>query len=599
MKTLLLFLLLCSPLLLNAQEVFEREKRDNIWLFGSFSLSNPLGANVIMDFAEVPANIYYEFMGVPLDFTNASICDTSGDLLLYTNGISVYNFAYDSLENGGRINPGEYSDELVEVGNHLPQGALILPRPGSDSLYHLIYEELSRAPEFSANSKRVFSLFKAKVNMSLNDGLGKVVEKDQLILGDTLDVGKIVANRHANGRDWWILVPEYISEKYYKFLLTDEGLSDLGFQIIGENHYYGLGQASFSTNGKKYIQYNLYHFGENYLNIFDFERCTGELSNPLRILDTLYAFSGGAAISENSRFLYTPTDTKIYQYDLEADDIEASKVVVAEYDGYYDEIPALQTRFFMAALAPDGKIYISANNSSKYLHVIHEPDKKGLACNVEQHGIELPAWNQFTMPNFPYYGLGPLDGSPCDTLNINNPVPQAKFVYAQDSQYIHEVAFYNSTLFPAEATDFAPSADAWFWTFGHGEFSNEKHPFHTYTEDGSYEVCLTATNNAGSHTFCDTLYINVVGIETPEGPVKKLKLYPNPASDVFYLNYLSEQSGHIILYDNFGRELQRRPLKKGNILQSWAANQLSPGVYFLKGIIGNQSVFTKKILIIN
>lgn len=596
MKEILLFYLFLTPFFLQAQEVFSKEKRDNVWLFGSFSLTNPLGANIVFDFNEFPVDISYDFIGMPLDFTNASICDTSGNLLFYTNGISIANFTHDTIENGGRINPGEYTDVLVEVGNHLPQGALILPKPSNDSLYYLFYEELSRAPEFGANSKRVFSFFKAIVNMNSNNGLGKVVEKDTLILGDTLDVGKIVANRHANGRDWWVLLPEYISDKYYKYLLTNEGIINGGFQHIGENHYYGLGQASFTANGDKYIQYNLYHLGENYLNIFDFDRCSGELSSPLRILDTLYAFSGGAAISENSRFLYAPTDTKIYQYDLEADNIEASKVVVAEYDGYYDEIPDLQTRFFMAALAPDGKIYISANNSSLHLHVIHEPNKKGLACNVEQHGIELPAWNQFTMPNFPYYGLGPLDGSPCDTLGIDNPPPTAGFEYVSDSLEIHDISFFNSTLFPTEATDFEPLSDAWIWSFEDGTFSNEKHPVHTYLEDGIFEVCLTATNYAGSDTFCDSLYINVVATEEPEESVKNLKLYPNPVSDVFYLSYLSDKEGHSVLYDTYGREVKRRPLKRGNILQSWDVRNLPSGVYFLQGYVDGQVVFSEKVL---
>ena len=37
------------------------------------------------------------------------------------------------------------------------------------------------------------------------------------------------------------------------------------------------------------------------------------------------------------------------------------------------------------------------------MHVIHEPDKKGLDCNFEQHGIHFPAYNTITIPNFPYF----------------------------------------------------------------------------------------------------------------------------------------------------------------------------------------------------
>lgn len=584
---LLLFFYLFS-INLGAQEIFSKEKRDNIWLFG--------GRQIRADFESDPVSFIFEQREIRFDFTNASICDTSGNLLLYTNGISIANFTHDTIENGGRINPGEYSDEWELIGYPLAQGALILPAPNQDSVFYIFYEELTRTLEFGANEFRIFPLYYAYVDMRENNNEGKVIEKDIPVIQDTLDWGKIVTTRHANGRDWWVIIPEYISNRFYRLLITNEGIEDFGWQAVGDNHFYGLGQSSFAANGKKYINYNLFHFNENYLNIYDYDRCTGLFNNPVQILDTLYAYSGGAAISENSRFLYTPTDTKIYQYDLEAEDIEASKVVVAEYDGYYDEIPDLQTRFFMAALAPDGKIYISANNSSLHLHVIHEPNKKGLACNVEQHGIELPAWNQFTMPNFPYYGLGPLDGSPCDTLGIDNPPPTAGFEYVVDSLEVHDITFFNSTLFPPDATDFAPSAEAWFWSFGDGTFSNQKHPFHNYVEDGIYEVCLTATNYAGSDIYCDTLYINVVATEEPEGPIKKLNLYPNPVSDVFYISYLSNEEGYAILYDSYGREVKRRPLKKGNILQAWNACELVSGVYFLKGVVKGKDVFIRKII---
>ncbi|KGE85609.1 hypothetical protein IX84_26310 [Phaeodactylibacter xiamenensis] len=57
------------------------------------------------------------------------------------------------------------------------------------------------------------------------------------------------------------------------------------------------------------------------------------------------AYFAGAAISENSRFLYISSYRYIYQYDLEAEDTEGSKVLVAEYDGF--ESPAnFGTRFF-------------------------------------------------------------------------------------------------------------------------------------------------------------------------------------------------------------------------------------------------------------
>ena len=84
-----------------------------------------------------------------------------------------------------------------------------------------------------------------------------------------------------------------------------------------------------------------------------------------------------------------------------------------------------ETYFFQARLAPDGKIYIVSTNTNNILHVIHNPDSLGLACNVEQHGVILPALTSYLMPNYAHYRLYDLPGSPCDTLGIDTPTSVA------------------------------------------------------------------------------------------------------------------------------------------------------------------------------
>ena len=67
---------------------------------------------------------------------------------------------------------------------------------------------------------------------------------------------------------------------------------------------------------------------------------------------------------------------------------------------------------------PDGKIYISSYNGVRYLHIIDKPDSSGIACNIIQHGLQLPYTNFRTIPNFPNFRLGAWKGSPCDSLGI-------------------------------------------------------------------------------------------------------------------------------------------------------------------------------------
>lgn len=160
------------------------------------------------------------------------------------------------------------------------------------------------------------------------------------------------------------------------------------------------------------------------IDLYRFDRCSGMLSDHIQIIDAIgepgggvsFGFPGGVAFSPNSRFMYTSHWDKIYQWDLQAADIVASRIQVAEYDGFLGDY-GVPTRFYNMKLGPDDKIYISVPNySCRYLHVIDRPDKKGPGCNVLQHNVLLPAFYHFYFPHHPVTRLGPMVGSPCDTL---------------------------------------------------------------------------------------------------------------------------------------------------------------------------------------
>ena len=52
----------------------------------------------------------------------------------------------------------------------------------------------------------------------------------------------------------------------------------------------------------------------------------------------------------------------------------------------------------------------------------------------------------------------------------------------------------------------------WHWDFGDGNTSDQQHPTHTYTSDGSFSVTLTVSDNSNcSSTFTRTNYINLQG----------------------------------------------------------------------------------------
>jgi len=395
------------------------QQHDNIWMFGYSSNPDfPEFGGSVLDFSTNPVDTFYEYREMNLDFTNASICDTVGNLLFYTNGISITNEIHEIMENGDGLNPGQFADDHQTYGYKLIQGAIIIPKPESDSLYYLFHASREYPNEDLSSHSR--ELYYSLVNMNANNGLGKVVEKNQLIISDILSTGKITATKHSNGRDWWIIVRKYEQAAYYKILLTPEGISNFGTQEIGADFLSGLGQAVFSPDGNKYIVYSAHDITEgNRLKIYDFDRCDGLLYNPRETILTDTAWSLGAAVSPNSRFLYLSSYNYIFQYDLKAEDILATKDTVAIYDGHMEDIgPFFQapTRFFLMQLAPNGKIYFNSPAALRVLHVINAPNEQGEACDIAQHSVRLPTYNAFSLPNFPNYRLGPAEGVTCDSL---------------------------------------------------------------------------------------------------------------------------------------------------------------------------------------
>lgn len=376
-----------------------QHKHDYIWVFGQ-----PPAAT---DTMQGGTDINFNTNPVELDFVsrdriigpyNSSICDEDGNLLFYTNGCYIADATNEIMMNGDTLNPGIVYEEFCPGNNFYPtsQNSFVLPEPGSDSLYYLFHkgEEIEVDPLFIYMNKLYYSV----VNINLNNGLGAVIEKNVLVLEDTLSSGQFTAVKHTNGEDWWIMCPKYESGTYWTYLFTSTSLEGPFEQAIGLPTTNAGGQAVFSPDGTWYVRYT----PTDGAFIFNFDRANGSLSNFVHVDPGLGGF-GGAAISPNNRFLYLTSWNEVRQYDLEATDIEASEVIVATYDGFEAPFP---TNFYQAQLGPDCRIYITSTNGNYVLHVINRPNEPGLACDLVQHGIHLPARHVFSIPNFPNYRLG-------------------------------------------------------------------------------------------------------------------------------------------------------------------------------------------------
>jgi hypothetical protein len=261
--------------------------------------------------------------------------------------------------------------------------------------------------------------------MNLDAGLGGIIDtlKNKFAIEDTLAHGGLMAVKHANGRDWWVIVREYHSDKYYKILITPLGIEGLLEQHIGSTINYDVEvEGCFSPDGSKYC---FTSYGGQF-DFMQFDRCVGELANAISASAPDSSGLTGCSFSPNSRFLYVSTLNDLYQYDTWNSEMVANVIHVATWDSFVNPIYNIPVLFFMHQLAPDGKIYLSGFNGTEYLNVINLPDSFGLVCDFKPHSYILSQYN-FNIPSFPNYDLGALEASPCDTIiNIPTALPPIK-----------------------------------------------------------------------------------------------------------------------------------------------------------------------------
>jgi len=386
--------------------------------------SNPTDLSfggTVIDFHTDSLDIYYEYRDLDLDIANTSMCDAMGTLIYYSDNFDVHNAVGELMHNGENIS---ISDSLVH--HYLSQAMLSLPAPGNDSSYYIINQILAPVT-LDGNIISIHQLLSSEVHLDWHSDttintLGYVTNKAVPILEDTLLYGRLTATRHANGRDWWMLVPEYKTPNFYTFLIDPQGIHEPFIQTIGDSLIFagGVGQAVFSPDGSKYVNTNGYSSSHpSSFDAYDFDRCSGLLSNFERIELDSSRGSYGVAISPNNQFAYFSYYNNFYQIDLT--DSPLSLNLIQEFDGFqapFNTVP------FLAQLGPDGKIYFRVVSSSTAMHVIESPNEPDSLCNLIQHGVELPTYNNGTIPNHPNYRLGRLIGSDCDTIDWTTPIKE-------------------------------------------------------------------------------------------------------------------------------------------------------------------------------
>ncbi len=536
------------------------QKEDHIWISNFTSVDSCLSSifpdfcgATLLDFNELPPLVYRD-LKLTLDFKecNTSICDENGELLMYCNAQSIHGDHRDWITNGRIINYSPKWEWLTwdnengqsrPTGFRGPQAAGIIPMPETDDGYWVLY--LNYENNLPSTDSTHYELWASRVEKNSNESF-EVFKKDTVINKKIGRLGNLTACKHGNGRDWWFL--QFNKDTVYTYLVDPTGIHLDHLQFLSFQLRSTFGQSKFSQQGDQYALYGTIDYNQPNGSDFmyaGFDRCTGDLIDPEyhQLLGNGW-LNNGLEFSPDGNLLYLANLDKLYQFELD-DDFNIDSMELIQFQNgdscqIIDEIPIYLGQL---QLGPDDKIYMANGAQCNKMHRIEKPNERGEACEFNQGIITLDTYVSGTIPNFNTYRLGPLDGSDCDSLGINND-PVSRFWYEQDSMDHRNIQFWDVSYFRPES---------WAWDFGDGNGSEDRFPQHEYDSNGSYEVCLTVSNENSSNTSCQILQLGPSSIED-QSLNFNITLFPNPVEENARLlihDYLPED-GIIKIYNLSG-----------------------------------------------
>lgn len=450
----MMVLIACNPFTVNAQGEW------NQWRFG-----NHAG----LDFNILPP---VSVSGSAINTINstASVSDSLGNLLFYSDGISVWNKNNQLMPNGSGLLGTNYNSQPVYSIQNL----------SNVNRYYLFYMgPYGFLPLFPQG------LYYSVIDMELNGGLGDIITgmKNIPVPGGGNVANWMTGTRKHNNIDVWLIVRNMQPNNYLVYSLTSAGINptpvvspslitptSLPMQFLS-------GEMKISQDGNRLVT--------NYVNDTIAELCNFNTEygtiTPLFTIRPKYRSDSchyfGVEFSRKSMFIYftifynfatvpnIPSNLLV-QYNAEQNDstnfIQSELIIDSLFNqGGYQELQ----------LAPDGKIY-SPKWVTDSLGVIHNPETYGTGSNFQRNAIGLNGNNV-------YYGL-----------------PQFLQKY---KAYIHSTGNCQNDSIQFNS-DIWPPPDSIRWNFGDPasgtfNFSTFPNPKHLFSIPGVYTVELYVRHN--------------------------------------------------------------------------------------------------------
>lgn len=480
---------------------------------------------------------------VPIALTNsamtqvegvATMSDANGNLLFYTNGITVYNRNHEIMVNGTGL--------LSHSSN--TQAAFIVPFAGNENKYYLITPD---------------PYYYSVVDMTLDNGNGAIEadSKNTLLTNERSE--KVAGVLASNEQDIWLITYGVTEKRFNVFKIDSNGISSTPVTSTFDIAAGYFGYMKISPDGTKIATANF----NGTFHLYDFDKFTGEVSNQ-QIIEFLGGGFGsyGIEFSPNGQLIYVADhrgQNRVFQYDITLstpDLIAASAVSLAQNT---TALGALQ-------LGLDNKIYV-AREGSPFLGVINNPNSLGESCGYVQEGFGLDGkLSNLGLPGFVASSLV------FDSPYINSFSPESGEIGSEVT--INGIGFStnldnNVVMFSGILAQVTSATQTQLSVIV---------PTNATTGKISLEVgcAFVATT--------DDFVIETMGVNDSE--LNQISIYPNPTTGILFLSQTVEQ---ISVYNLAGEKMsfQLNNKKQLNI------SHLNNGIYIVKTIDskGNQKTF--------
>ncbi|MEQ9230103.1 MAG: PKD domain-containing protein, partial [Cyclobacteriaceae bacterium] len=302
----------------------------------------------------------------------ATMSDTNGDLLFYTNGSTVWNKDHQVMMNGTDIGGDETAN----------QSAIIMPFADETTMFYIFTTE--EVPGDGSYQAKV-----AIVDMKRDTARGQVLIKN-IALNNSGTEKLSTTSVTGSG---WLLTHESGSNMFRTNFVSGDGILANVYSPVGEVHddtdpVQATGAIKFSI-GAQFIAATLPRSTGSFVELFDFDQTTGAVTNPrlidLQETDPVYGVEFSPDLSKLYLTTLSATDSKLIQLDL--DSINAPTAVAdiqgSKFDGYTTgaNYGTLQT-------GPDGTMYMAIDGSNS-LGTLTAPNVDDAGAGFNESGFDL------------------------------------------------------------------------------------------------------------------------------------------------------------------------------------------------------------------